>query len=169
MLYEVPPRYNHEQNYGAYWEGFLTEEDINLILAQPEWLDLSLGEVADEKLNSELQVRRSKINWLNKKPELDDVWEKIVGAVADVNSRFFHFDLRGLYEPAQLTVYSGQTQDTYEWHVDCVPNTSIKRPPRKLSLSLLLSDPADYEGGDLMIKSISDEPMVLEQRRGRAW
>jgi PKHD-type hydroxylase len=41
--------------------------------------------------------------------------------------------------------------------------------PRKLSMSLLLSDPSEFEGGEFEVKTDSDIPINLEQKRGRAW
>ena len=34
---------------------------------------------------------------------------------------------------------------------------------------LMLSDPSEFEGGQLEIKTDSDNPITLEQKRGRAW
>ena len=34
---------------------------------------------------------------------------------------------------------------------------------------LLLSNPSEFEGGQLQIKANNDEPINLEMKRGRAW
>jgi PKHD-type hydroxylase len=33
----------------------------------------------------------------------------------------------------------------------------------------MLSDPSEFEGGQLEIKVNNDDPVTLEQKRGRAW
>ena len=34
---------------------------------------------------------------------------------------------------------------------------------------LMLSDPSEFEGGELQIKTDSDDAITLEQKKGRAW
>jgi PKHD-type hydroxylase len=48
-------------------------------------------------------------------------------------------------EDMQYTVY-GSGGDHYNWHIDSGGSNPC---PRKLSLSLQLSDPSEYEGGNL--------------------
>jgi PKHD-type hydroxylase len=36
-------------------------------------------------------------------------------------------------------------------------------------MSLLLSDPNEFEGGELQVKPDSDDIKFLEQKQGRAW
>jgi PKHD-type hydroxylase len=36
-------------------------------------------------------------------------------------------------------------------------------------MSLLLSDPSEFEGGELQVKTDSDEAITLEATQGRAW
>jgi hypothetical protein len=36
MIYPIPPRNIPGKDHLAYWEGFLSDDDINLLLAQPE-------------------------------------------------------------------------------------------------------------------------------------
>ncbi len=53
-------------------------------------------------------------------------------------------------EQLQYTVYETAEGGHYDWHVDHATVTPV---PRKLSLVLQLSDPADYEGCDLELRS----------------
>ena len=48
----------------------------------------------------------------------------------------------------QYSVYTEQEQGYYDWHVDMGPHHA-----RKLSLVCHLSDPSEYEGGELQINS----------------
>jgi len=169
MIYPIPPRAIPGKDHLAFWEGFLTPEDINLILAQPEWLNLQDGCVGGSGGVSEVneRIRASQVAWIGAKPELQHVWEKLAGAVAEVNSRFFHFDLTGFHEPMQLGLYTEQQQGHYDWHTDAAP--SDRSVPRKLSLSMLLSDPSDFEGGEFQVKTSTDAVQTLETLKGRAW
>lgn len=169
MIYPIPPRNIPGKDHLAYWEGFLTLEDINLILAQPEWLNLQDGCVGGSgggmQVNNE--IRASQVAWLSTKPELIHIWEKLATAVAEVNSRFFHFDLTGFHEPMQLGLYTEQQQGHYDWHIDASP--SDRAVPRKLSLAMLLSDPSEFEGGEFQVKTCTDTTQTLECKKGRAW
>ena len=63
--------------------------------------------------------------------------------LAQVN-RFYGFDLAGYRDPFLLCTY--QPGDGFDWHLDMAERTTSTR---KLSISVQLSDPADYEGGGL--------------------
>lgn len=169
MLYPIPPRAIPGKDYMAYWEGFLTPEDINLLLAQPEWLGLQDGSVGGSGGGNEVKehIRASQISWLGVKPELLPIWEKLADAVAEVNRRFFHFDLTGFHEPMQLGLYTEAQQGHYDWHADASPTDS--KTPRKLSMAMLLSDPSEFEGGEFQVKTGTDVAQTLETLKGRAW
>ena len=169
MIYLIPPRDIPGKDHLAYWEGFLTPEEINLILAQPEWLNLEVGCVGGSAGTSEVneRIRSSQVAWIGAKPELQHIWGKLAEAVAEVNSRFFHFDLTGFHEPMQLGLYTAQQQGHYDWHIDAAPTD--RAVPRKLSLSMLLSDSSDFEGGEFQVKTSTDAVQTLETIKGRAW
>ncbi len=169
MIYPIPPRDIPGKDSMAFWEGFLTPEDINLILAQPEWLQVQPGSVGGAANTTEVNaaIRASSIAWLGTKPELAHVWEKLAAAVAEVNRRFFHFDLTGFHEPMQLGVYYETDNGHYNWHTDAAPGDN--GVPRKLSMAMLLSDPSEFEGGEFQVKTPSDDVQTLECQKGRAW
>jgi len=169
MIYPIPPRAIPGKDHLAYWENFLTPEDINLILAQPEWLNLQSGCVGGSAGTSEVneRIRSSQVAWIGAKPELQHIWGKLAETVAEVNSRFFHFDLTGFHEPMQLGLYTEQQQGHYDWHTDASPTD--RNVPRKLSLSMLLSDPSEFQGGEFQVKTSSDTVQTLETLKGRAW
>lgn len=149
----------------AFWENFLSPEDIGFILALPEWHNSGKGTIGTGQ--TDLSVRSSTIGWMGRNESNLHIWHKLETCVKQVNSRFFRFDLTGFYEGAQLGLYSSATADHYTWHIDS--DTNPLRTPRKLSMALLLSDPSEFEGGELQIKSTSDTPVTLEQKQGRAW
>jgi PKHD-type hydroxylase len=169
VIYPIPPRAIPGKDSLAFWEGFLTPEDINLILAQPEWLSLQKGCIGGSSEIGEIneRVRASQVTWIGAKPELQHIWEKLAATVAEVNSRFFHFDLTGFHEPMQLGLYTEQQQGHYDWHTDAA--SSDRSVPRKLSLAMLLSDPSEFEGGEFQVKTSSDAVQTLETLKGRAW
>jgi len=169
MLYSIPPRNIPGKDSLAYWDGFLTNDEINSILAQPEWLSMQSAEVGGSADNGIVSpdIRKGNVSWLGTKPELHPIWDKLARAVAEVNSRYFHFDLTGFYEPMQLTLYTDDNKDHYNWHTDASPHDT--HAPRKLSMSMLLSDPSDFEGGEFQVKTTNDDVQTLDYVKGRAW
>lgn len=169
MIYSIPPRNIPGKDNLAYWEGFLSPDDINLLLAQPEWLNLQAGCIGGSGGGSAVDenIRASQVAWLGGKPELRPIWEKLANTVAEVNRRYFHFDLTGFHEPMQLGLYTESQQGHYDWHIDASP--SDNNAPRKLSMAMLLSDPAEFEGGEFQVKTSTDVAQTLETVKGRAW
>jgi PKHD-type hydroxylase len=170
MIYPIEPRNPAGKDASAYWDNFLTDDEINQILARPEWLNSQKGEIGGQTGSGgevDAGKRTTDISWLTCTPETVQLWHKISNVVAEVNRSFFHFDLTGCYEPMQLGIYKEDDGGHYDWHTDSSMTDS--KVPRKLSMTLLLSDPSEFEGGNLEIKPHSDEPIKLEMVKGRAW
>jgi len=165
MLYPITPINGFGKDDMCYWEGFLTDAELNLLMAQPEWLDMEEGSVGEGTVDAE--TRTTKVSWIGTKPELMPIWDKLSKAVAEVNRRFFQFDLTGFYEPMQIGVYSANDKGHYNWHTDAASKDN--NAPRKLSMALLLSDPSEFEGGEFQVKVGNDETRTLETKKGRAW
>ena len=160
-------------NYGVvFFENFLLKEEIQYILSLPEWHNSQQSQIGysgnETNKNINTNVRESFTSWMQTSPNNLPILEKISYVVSEVNSKFFNFDLHGFYELGQLTSYTSQNKSHYDWHIDTAYGDH-HAPPRKLSMSLLLSDSSEFEGGDLQVKSDSDNPLTLEQKQGRAW
>jgi PKHD-type hydroxylase len=169
MIYPIYARNQYGRDDMAYWDGFLSEQDINTLLALPEWHKSGNGTIGSDSGQGQLggDVRRTNISWVGVKPEIQHIWDKISTTVAEVNRRFFNFDLSGFHEPMQLGSYHGEQKGHYDWHTDASPY-DIK-VPRKLSMALLLSNPSEFEGGEFQVKVGSDQAKNLEMVKGRAW
>jgi len=105
------------------------------------------SDLAPDGINK--NVRVCGIKWI--KPAEDTQWlyKRLVDAIYKVNSEAFNLNLYGI-EPLQYTVYDAEKSAFYSAHRD-----STREPlsgfVRKLSFSLQLTDPSEYEGGDLML------------------
>jgi PKHD-type hydroxylase len=168
MFAAIPPRQQQGCEAFAYWENFLTAEDISQLLSLPQWQQTQQGLIGVNSAAMNVpDIRLSQTAWFVPCEKTKHIWEKITCAIADANRTFFHYDLTGCYEPAQLSLYLGSEQGHYNWHIDMSEKTNSV--PRKLSMSILLSDPADFQGGELQVKPSNDEPINVEQAKGRAW
>ena len=144
----------------AWWENAFTEEQLN-------WLQQKAKEATQEaqvgggnggEVNA--QIRRSELNWLHKDHECAWVFEQLAHVAASLNADYFGFDLTGFGEAIQLTNYHEAKQGNYIWHQDFGTGVS-----RKLSMVLQLSDPSEYEGGELQILN-SGQPTSIQKKRG---
>ena len=167
MLWQIPPFSSPGKDDFCYWEGFLDDSEINYILSRPEWhnqSDAQVGGGFEGKVVKE--KRRTNISWMFPDQANAHIWEKISNTIWSANRQFFRFDLRGCYEAMQLGVYTEHDQGHYDWHIDSGLETNTV--PRKLSMALLLSDPSEFEGGQLQVMR-AGVPESVEQKRGRAW
>lgn len=80
--------------------------------------------------------------------ENDWIFNRIVTAVSKENANKFKFNLLGIIHGLELLHYSSETKCHYNWHVDTGPGSSTNR---KLSVSVQLSDPKNYKGGELLV------------------
>jgi len=91
-------------------------------------------------------VRLSDITWLYANDDLQWVFRKITDVVLFLNNKYFNFDIFGLNEGLQFTNYKAPS-DKYGKHIDRSHGTLV----RKLSISIQLTDPKDYQGGELFL------------------
>jgi PKHD-type hydroxylase len=169
MQAQIPLRNAANANEIGYWENFLSEEDINFILALPQWTNNYAAQIGGGTGNAVLDPwrRTTTVGWMEANDETAHIWSKIVNTVAEINRTCFHYDLTGCYEPAQLGIYKADDGSHYTWHSDDC--SSSGNTPRKLSMALMLDDPTHFEGGELQVMYRSEQPQTLEQKRGRAW
>ena len=75
---------------------------------------------------------------------------RIEQAALAFNERIYQFDITCFSEPFQCTVYHGNEGGHYDWHVDRGRGLPEER---QLTFSVQLSEPSDYEGGELQIRA----------------
>ena len=145
----------------AWWDDAFTCEQLDWLQqkAKEATESAQVGGGSGGEVND--KIRRSELSWLNKDPECAWVFERLAHVAASLNADYFGFELTGFGEAIQLTNYHEARQGTYTWHQDFrSPGTS-----RKLSMVLQLSNPSDYEGGELQILT-SREPTSIKKQRG---
>ena len=102
-----------------------------------------------------------KTAWITPCEDSEWLFRKLTDIIVKVNKDFFNFELHGMLEPLQFTIYDGK-KTKYDAHVDRVKNSTS----RKLSVVVQLSDPKDYEGGCLELFPSSLEPIEVEKKKG---
>jgi len=130
-------------------------------------LDLAAAIVPEEatlgsRRNVDMSIRRSLVRWIRVNAENVWLFEKVTALISEANISRYGFDLSGLYEPLQVAEYSEGA--FFRWHKD---HGSGPHAIRKLSLTVQLSDPGDYEGGEMEFLH-SPEVEAAPKERGTA-
>jgi PKHD-type hydroxylase len=144
-----------QTNLYAFWNNAFSKLECETIINTAKNKGLIKG-----KTKKESDVRDSKISWLYPIDDMDWVFRRVTDITLNLNERFFKFDLFGLNEGFQFTNYEAPS-GKYGKHVD----RAINIPVRKLSISIQLTNPEEYEGGELYLYD-DDKGTVMDKTQG---
>jgi PKHD-type hydroxylase len=124
--------------------GAFTHEELDRLERYCDALPLHKASLAGLEVGDAYNhVRRTQVSVIAQAPDIGWFYERLVAICRNLN-RDYQFDLRDFSEAPQYLVYRDSESGHFDWHVD-----HGVQPPRKLSLTLQLSDPSHYEGGEL--------------------
>jgi PKHD-type hydroxylase len=145
------------------WSDAFTPEELDKIIEIGNQLPLSRASIGADLANTtDPAIRESTVSWVPQTDETIWIYDKLAWVIRQLNGQFYKFDMFGFTEDLQYTIYNEETTGHYTWHIDMGSSGSMS--PRKLSLVLQLTDPEEYEGGDLELMTSSDPIAVLKQR-----
>jgi len=158
-----PYWYLHTQSYEPFcWNTkVFTNEEIEQIKVIGRRLGINRAQTGGAGENC-LDHRRSFNSWISSNEHTSWIYQRLTSLVLENNQKFFNFDLT-MIENLQFTYYNSEEQGCYKAHVD--PNSWMLPHNRKLSLVMQLSDPSEYEGGDLQLYH-SNEPIIINKQKG---
>ena len=141
-----------------------TPEQCQLIINTGESLKKEQAQVGTSQPQgkTDTEKRITTISWIpfKKLPEMYQILETLVHRT---NGNHFGFDGIQLAEPAQYTHYP--VGGFYGWHTDNDVMGKNEPPVRKISMTLLLSSPNEFEGGDL---ELMDQGKSAKLKQGQA-
>ena len=138
----------------------IPEETVDSLRQILDTKELQDAQVGDDGGMVNKSTRRSKIFWLPKTDEFVELYKTFHELIGKCNTDFYQFKLTEITEHIQYTVYNSDDQGYYDWHIDMGPD----KARRKLSLVCQLSDPSEYEGGELQINS--GRILIPEKEKG---
>ena len=145
-------------NFYAFWNNAFSKEECQTIIN----IAKNKGLIKGTTKGVTKDVRDSKISWLYPVDGMDWVFRRVTDITLSLNERFFKFDLFGLNEGFQFTNYEAPS-GKYGKHVD----RGMNMPVRKLSISIQLTDPEEYEGGELKLYDGDDkDAIVMDKAQG---
>lgn len=151
----------HQHHPFITWDNAFNEEEIDNIVKYCETLPAQEASIEKENF-SDSEIRTSKLSWVSNNGEISWLYDRLAYIARKLNSEFYGFDVFGFVEDLQFTVYDGDENGHYTWHMDMGEGTQA---PRKLTLVLQLSDPSEYEGGELQTFTRPNIDSV-EKKRG---
>tara|TARA_Y100001938_G_C7943722_1_gene355633 strand:- start:91 stop:720 length:630 start_codon:yes stop_codon:yes gene_type:complete len=162
----LDPNFTTKSNIWSYMENVFSHEECDKIIeyGSVKYRDLCTeGRVAgiDPEGEKNIKKRSSEVVMIpNHDEEVHWLFQKLCRAVNAINEQVYEYDLRAI-ETLQYTTYDSSYNGFYTKHID----SRYGIMSRKLSLTVQLSDPDDYEGGDVLLH-LGSEPHVANKLRG---
>jgi len=97
---------------------------------------------------TDTKKRVTTISWIPFK-EMGHMYRDLYTFIVKANENHFGFGDIRITENAQFTEYP--EGGFYDWHMDCDVSMTHEPPVRKISMTLLLNDPTEFEGGALEV------------------
>ena len=129
------------------WDDAFTPAELASLTAFGDRLTAETATLKSGKPEDSIRkdIRITQTAWIAPSPQSQWIYDRIQRVARALNDQSYQFDLRGFSENLQYTIYNGTEGGHYDWHVDHGP----LKVQRKLSISVQLSDPSDYEGCNL--------------------
>lgn len=125
-------------------EKFFSSEEIDQITALESQNELSEGTLIHGRID---KIHRDcEVFWLEPEEKTKWLFDKFGFLLGEVNHDVFMYDIDG-FENFQYTKYSESQH--YNWHIDY--NWQFAKWKRKISATVMLSDPNEYTGGEFEI------------------
>ena len=152
---------SHPNEKYAWSSEVFSAEEIFDIITLGKRLNTRRAETGGNGTNC-LDHRKSFVSWISPNETTSWIFERLTNVIKEHNRQFFNFDL-SMIEKLQFTYYSSEENGMYKQHID--PLEWSNPHNRKLSLVVQLSDPSQYEGGELMLH-YGHTPVVMKKQLG---
>jgi len=124
--------------------GFFSREECAEILRISQQIPMRAAVTGDGVGTRTTEHRKSNLVEVYPDPSINWIFEKLETALQQLNNQQYKFDIQGFFEGAQI--YEYPEGGFLNWHMDIAKGYMSNR---KLSMSVQLTDGADYEGGNL--------------------
>lgn len=135
--------FNYTNEAFAYATNCFDQTEVQEIIDIGQRLVLGNGELENGVANK--SVRNCELSWIQVNDASSKLFLKLADIVNSLNSQFYKYDITEM-EDLQYTEYNSEHNDFYTSHSDDGYKFNLFR---KLSVSVQLSSPDEYQGGDL--------------------
>ncbi len=155
----------------AYYDSLISAEECQAIIDDALQREVALGTVGLDGTEINPGIRHGEVIFLPRRdPAFVHVFQLIDYCVDEANDEWFGVDYnRQGARSLQFSIYRGEDSEDgghyYHAHQDTVLVSGDRPTQRKLSVTVQLSDPDDYEGGDFKMHYVSAQPPADALRR----
>jgi PKHD-type hydroxylase len=148
-----------QSTYFLFKDGF-SDEEINRINIFADMFKYKESSVFNGVNDG--SIRKSKLKWLPDTKDSAWFYTKMFELANIANNDCYKFRLHYAEDHMQYTLYEGNSNGKYDWHIDIGSGVNALR---KLSAVLLLTDPSEFTGGELQIFS-TNVPVTVPLVKG---
>ena len=167
----------------VYWvDNFLSNEEVDKILKYAEEINPVLATLAGENEKKKPftpdyhiknpnvgyvpRIKQAFVKLIELNSDTNWLYKKLISQIHKVNQENFDYILK-FVEDLQLTEYNENQQGFCSKHDDCGDSSILKNfvDIRKLSFSIQLTNPQEYEGGELILY-INDKEFIAPKTKG---
>jgi len=128
----------------TYQKNFFNKKELDIIDKLGKSLNYADAKVGDDNLKAE--KRKGKVGWIDYNVDTSWLYDKIFGAAYQ---NIWGLETTGIHDSIQYTIYPAENKEQYyHSHRDSGPLTWW----RKVSMTIQLSEPSEFEGGGLQIE-----------------
>jgi PKHD-type hydroxylase len=151
------------------WDNWFSEENLQKIedYCKTQTINSATIVRGNDSTFIEDTYRKSDIGFIHSNDETKWIFDSLLQLASHLNNNYYGYDLSG-FDHFQYTEYNGEGSK-YDYHTDMIFGDQVRPEqllPRKLSFSLILSNPDEYTGGDFEIQTSKKSDSVT-QPRGR--
>ncbi len=152
-------------NYFCHVTEVFPPEEVEKILDLEDLTQFMEGQVGSGSglSNTVKETRDCLVSFIQPSQHSEWLFSKFSQLVSQVNSDHF-LEKIDMIETFQYTVY--KENHLYSWHIDKM--AFYRKKERKISATILLSDPSEYEGGEFQLIPQGDitKPITFKPNKG---
>ena len=160
------PKYFNEHEIGQI-EALAGKKNIRTSKIGPSVTD---PDAETQTGNTDERIRQATNAWIEPNELPQNIHDKLwAGTMEAKQSCGWNYNIEYM-EPGQYTIYEESldkfTGDFYTWHTDATPNLYDNGMQRKISTCVQLSDPDDYEGGNVQLLDEAGNSYMAPRKKG---
>jgi PKHD-type hydroxylase len=145
------------------WEDVFTTAELDAIERHGDALAFQKAGLSSAGATHD-GIRVTQVAWFGRNARTEIFYHRMEEITLRLNQRFFHYDLSGLVD-FQYAIYRGSEGGRFDWHKDYGREPGTDQEPRKLTISIQISDASAYEGCELQVRA-GNEVSVAPKKRG---
>lgn len=149
-----------------YYKNVFTDEMINnleeMVYANYKFSKGRTGFVEIGSDTDSYETNNRDIAYINPAPHSKWLYELLFPLALQANEKLFHFDIDVVTDPIHYVIYP-EDGGHLDWHMD-IGAYSVNK--RKIAMTVQLSDPSEYEGGEFEIWFGGKQPIIVPRQKG---